>query len=109
MNEREPAIEYTPKDAAKDFIRPYVRRGDSLDSLRKSQMGRYSPHYHAAIGGVIFPRGGDADAKPRVLRGDRVGITRVAGTPTEAVFSLTELYDEVVAEEQDGVRQPRLF
>ena len=89
--------EYTARDAAKDFIRPYVLRGDSVESLRRGAMGHWGQDYRASIGGTIvreYPGGG---MRVRGIGTDKVLVHEVAGQPVvpPAIYTLSELYDEV--------------
>ena len=39
--------------AAVKLIEPYVRRGDSYQSLKEGQLGRLNDEFHAFIGGYV--------------------------------------------------------
>lgn len=85
----------TPHEAAKDLIRVYVLRGDTLESLRLGGMGSYSKRYRAEIG-------------PYGYRNDQIVVTRVGETPCHEVFSLPRLYEEIKSEATIG-KQLSLF
>ena len=68
------------EDAAKALIRPYVLRGDSIDSLRKSYMGSYYPQYSASI------------------RTNKIIVEKVNGKTVNETFSLAKLYNEILGE-----------
>jgi len=78
----------TARDAAKDLIRAYVERGDSIESLRKGQMGSYGGEYDASIGGYL-----DGKHYP-----GKIQVTKLAGKKIKEVFSLNELYKEIQSE-----------
>jgi len=93
-----PSVEpMTPRDAAKALIRPYVLRGDPIDTLKGSFMGHAGDAYDAQIGGSIA-----ADGKLKRVKRDQIGVARVGTEPVGAVFSLATLYKEVQAEAEDG-------
>ncbi|MHB8581200.1 MAG: hypothetical protein ACYDA4_15260 [Ignavibacteriaceae bacterium] len=90
----------TPREAAKDLIRAYVERGDSLESLQYGFMGTYSD-YHAQIGGYAGELPNLIKVKP-----DKIAVDYVNGQGIEPqIFSLKELFYEI----KSGVRQPALF
>jgi len=88
-----PAEPFTPRDAAKALIRPYVLRGDPLDDLQRGQMGQDGTDFHAQIGGHIA-----VDGVLRKMRADQVGVSRVGAAPAHAIFPLAALYAEIQAE-----------
>jgi len=102
--------ERTPRDIAKDFIRRYVERGDSVESLATGEMGRAGADYWAQIGGSVY-HPTDRE-RPLKLRRQELAITRVAREPCLHRFSLAELHAEIRAEQEGGSTrptQPRLF
>jgi len=70
----------TAKEAAKDLIRPYVLRGDSIKHLKDSYMGSTNSEYSASI------------------RGNKITVDRVNGSKVNESFSLDKLYKEVASE-----------
>ena len=91
------------RDLAKAFIRPYVLRGDSVDSLKGSLMGSASAAYWAQIGGSVFhPTGRE---RPIKLRPDEIAVTRIDNEACLHRFSLAELCAELTSD----TLQPRLF
>jgi len=89
-----PAVErFTPRDAAKALIRPYVLRGDPLDDLKRGHLGSVGADFDAQIGGSIA-----VDGERKKIRRDRIGVSRVGGEPVSAIFSLAALYKEIQAE-----------
>lgn len=90
-----------PREAAKDLIRVYVERGDSLDSLRAGQLGYCGGDYSASIGGYA----GELPDLVRV-KSDKIAVSKINGQIINPqIFSLKELFDEI----KSGVRQPVLF
>lgn len=91
----------TPREAAKDLIRAYVERGDSLESLREGYMGASGDDYHAQIGGY-------AGELPNIIKvkSDKIAVDYINGKHiAPQVFSLKELFDEI----KSGVNQAALF
>lgn len=99
--------EFTARDAAKDLIRPYVKRGDEEQWLREGRMGSYSDRYAASIGGVVRK-----DGKVKGIGPDRIVVERLGDRMIEppALYSLHELYQEI-QDEDDPTKftQGRLF
>lgn len=87
--------------AAIQMIRPYVERGDSLESLREGQMGSYNPRYRCVIGSV----GMYECRAPRKLGVDAITVGAVNGEPCCYHFRVSELYDEI----KSGSKQLSLF
>ena len=86
------------RNAAKDFLRPYVERGDSLESLLQSQEKCERAEYSAQICGTVTWRD-----KPRSIPNDKVVVTKVNGVPYFEIFPLKQLYKEIkqeIAEEK---------
>ena len=82
----------TPREAAKDLIRPYVRHGESIESLRASSLGAVNGRYRAMIDS-----------------GDAIGVVLVGGNGVEEWVSLREVYDAVRVELDGQPVQARLF
>lgn len=93
----------TARDIAKWLIRPYVERGDSLQSLVDGGMGRYSQGNAAQIGGLLLTAG----APVKKVSTRQIGVSRVDGVECCAVFDLETLYQEIQAE-MAGTYQTRL-
>lgn len=96
----------TALEAAKDLIRIYVLRGDSLESLVEGGMGRWGPQYRASIGGYACPD--DPTAQCRKLTGRQIAA-RPAGATDWEIFSLPTLYDQIRAEMTSGYQQVGLL
>jgi len=88
-----PVEPFTPRDAAKALIRPYVLRGDPLEDLQRGLMGQDGTDFHAQIGGTMA-----VDGVLRKIRADQVGVSRIGAAPTHAIFPLAALYAEIQAE-----------
>lgn len=70
------------KEAAKELIRHYVHRGDSLDSLNKSMMGEHGSNFSASI------------------KSGKIEVDEVKKEKVDYKFSLAKIYDEVSAEKK---------
>jgi hypothetical protein len=81
------------RNAAKDFLRPYVERGDSLESLLQSHEKCERAEYSAQIGGSII-----WNNRQRTIPNDKVAVTKVQGVPYFEIFPLKQLYKELKAE-----------
>jgi len=90
----------TPRDAALDFIRPYVVRGDSLDSLQAFFMVAYSD-YHAQIGGYVGELHNLKKISNNIIAVDFFNGKAIY----PQLFSLSELFFEI----KSGVSQSTLF
>lgn len=81
----------TAEEAAKKLIRGYVKRGDSLQSLRKSGFGSFSDDYGAQIGGYV--NGKNIGPKKIAV----IFINKKKLKPSE-IFSLEEVFNSIKAE-----------
>lgn len=88
------------RDCAKDLIRVYVIRGDTLESLAHGHMGSFSSRYHAKIGGLV-PAG---EGKSRDIGCWKLAVTRIGKQECCEIFSLRELYAEIQAERGEAHR-----
>ncbi|HEX9413811.1 MAG TPA: hypothetical protein VF916_09945 [Ktedonobacterales bacterium] len=83
------------RDLAKWLIRPYVQRGDSMESLRLGSMG------FAGTQGDVH------------IHLDHIFVERLGpwntGTPCNVRFRLADVYAEVQSECRTGVIQGSLF
>lgn len=77
-------LEKTAREAAKKFIRGYVTRGDSVESLRQGQMGKH---------------GGDMAAR---IIGNKIHLTELNGKTVNFSFPLQSVYNEVKEESGNG-------
>jgi|SRR5947209_6764882 len=80
----------TARDAAKDFLRPYVERGDSVDSICSGGMGCARREYWAQIGGVTMVNG-----KTKHLKSHQLAVTELADKKCFVVFQVEELVAEL--------------
>lgn len=94
------------REVAKNFIRPYVERGDSLESLLQGHLGHGGPDYHAQIGGVVMWNG-----KQKTVGDDRIAITEVQGVAYFETYPLEKLFKEVQRElkQKNAPNQLSLF
>lgn len=110
MKERGPRPEKqperTPRDVAKDMIRPYVLRGDDLDYTAGTMFGVCRREYEAQIGGYAW----SLDYKTGIkLKPQELAVTRLGDKPCMARFALADLWHEVLAEAKGEETQGRLF
>jgi hypothetical protein len=95
----------TEKDAAKALIRVSVYRGASIESLADGMQGTYCSTYAAHIGGYLW-----SGERCIQLKRFEIGVSRVEGRDCLAVFSLREIYNELLYEKEHGeIRQESLF
>jgi len=93
----------TARDCAKDLIRAYVERGDSVESLADGMLGYASSEYHAQIGSYAATPECDLEAgiwKPVKLKRTQLAVTEINGTACLHIFDLYALYDEIRNGEQ---------
>ncbi len=97
----------TAREAAKDLIRGYVERGDSIESLAAGCLGYAGSDYYASIGGYIW-NGSHTDGTAHFVRKVgryQIGVDRLDGKDCNEVFSLKEIYNEILLEKQTGRRE----
>ncbi len=97
----------TAKEAAKDFIRAYVLRGDTLKQLADGMLGYAGSDYYASIGGYIY-NGSYKDGTLHFVRKVsryQIGIERLAGNDCNELFSLQEIYNEILYEKAHGKQE----
>ena len=82
----------TPRDLAKELLRPYVERGDSLDFIIDGHMGRSTADSSVQIGPTIWTDGKRRDYPPT-----QIVVTEFAGQACLHVFSVAELVAELKA------------
>jgi hypothetical protein len=71
------------REAAKSMIKPYVLRGDTLESIKSGRMGSYSDEFNASI------------------LGNKIEVTAVNGKTTDWKFTLQSIYNEI--KEENGM------
>jgi hypothetical protein len=86
-------IKVNAKDIAINFIRPYVLRGDSLESLIAGSGGQYSKDYHVEIGGYVW----DKTIKNLLYKAkrDEVVVSQINGEDCLFIYKIYKLYDEI--------------
>ena len=103
----------TARETAKDLIRGYVERGDSIESLAKGYLGYCGDDYEAHIGGYMWRKAdvGKAGGKPyKHLNIYQIGVERIGEVEVMEVFSLKDIYNEILLEKQTGsIEQLTLF
>lgn len=82
MKERQSPI--SVREAAKDLIRPYVLRGEPVESLGSSSLGAVNERYRA-----------------RIDHRKQIGVVVVGANEAEEWVGLVELYNDVRAETID--------
>ena len=98
----------TAREAAKNLIRTSVISGLTIDQLAKSYQGICGSDYKAQIGGYMWK---DADLeKPdgqpfKHLNNYQIGVERVGKVEVMEVFSLKEIYNEILLEKQTGRKE----
>ena len=98
----------TAREAAKKLIRSSVLSGSTIDHLAKNYMGVCGSDYKAQIGGVMW-RDADLekpDGRPfKHLSTYQIGVVRVGTVEVMEVFSLKEIYNEILLEKQTGRKE----
>ena len=97
----------TAREAAKNLIRGYVERGDSIESLADGCLGHAGSDYYASIGGYIW-NGSHTDGTAHLVRKVgryQIGVERLDGKDCHEVFSLKEIYNEILLEKQTGRKE----
>ena len=98
----------TAREAAKQLIRYEVLNGWTIDQLAKSYSGVCGSDYKVQIGGYMWR---DADleksgGKPfKHLNNYQIGVERVGKVEVMEIFSLKEIYNEIVLEKQTGRKE----
>ena len=86
-------LEQAARELAKRFIRPYVTRGDSFESLKASHMGMMCSVESVCIGGRM---------DEKCYTTDFIIVSRVGGQTANFVFKLRNIYREVEGEIQSA-------
>ena len=82
-------IEQAARELAKRFIRPYVTRGDSFESLKASHMGLLCTEVSVCIGGWM---------NGKSYTPDFMLVSKVNGQPANIAFKLHNIFREVLGE-----------
>ncbi len=103
----------TSREFAKDFIRPYVLRGDSIESLASGYMGSCSTGFSVQIGGYLWKKedlGKEGSIYTKKLTKYQIGVEEFEHVEVMEVFSLKELFHEIILEKSLGkTEQLELF
>jgi len=89
----EPHISYETEQAARElakrFIRPYVMRGDSFESLKASHMGMICSEESVCIGGWM---------NGKSYTTDFILVSRVGGKTANVTYKLRDIFNEILGE-----------
>lgn len=91
------AIRQKAFDCACDFLKVYVIRGDSEESLRTSYMAHYGDDYALCVGNYARPVGWTAvSGRPLVkLKANELAVERVGEMDCLEIFTLHEVIEEI--------------
>lgn len=92
----------TARECAKDLIKYYVLRGETIDDLANGKLGSYNSRYSACIGGRIWNDFQGENEKSIDLTRYQIGVEEVEGRQVLEVFSLNEIYHEILDERDYG-------
>jgi hypothetical protein len=87
----------TVRDLAKDLLRPYVERGDSLAAITEGHMGWYCLVYEAHIGGTIWQEI-EGERIRRDINRNTLVVTRFERCECFVTFSVEQLMKEILNE-----------
>ncbi len=88
----------TPRDAALEFIRPYVEQGTTIAWLRRRLTGRQQDGVRVQLGGYLW----EGETAERLSRGE-VAVTEFRGEPCLHCFELRSLYRELYERQQPSL------
>ena len=95
----------TARDAAKDLIRAYVLRGETINQLASGMLGSCSNEYHANIGGYIWNNFQKENQISKKVGRYQIGVERVGQTECMELFSLQEIHTEILYEKAYGKQE----
>jgi len=95
----------TAREAAKKLIRVYVLRGDTIEQLASGMLGSFGGEYDAQIGGYIFNNFQKSNQVSKKLGRYQIGVSEINGVECMEIFSLYEIYREILYEKQYGKRE----
>ncbi len=95
----------TAREAAKKLIRVYVLRGDTIEQLASGMLGSFGGEYDAQIGGYIFNNFQKSNQVSKKLGRYQIGVSEINGVECMEIFSLHEIYNEILCEKQYGRRE----
>jgi len=81
--------ELAARELAKRFIRSYVARGDSIESLKASHMGMGCTGESVCIGGWM---------NGKSYTTDFILVSRVGGKTANVAFKLRDIFNEIIGE-----------
>jgi hypothetical protein len=81
--------EQAARELAKRFIRPYVTRGDSFESLKASHMGMGCTGESVCIGGRM---------NEKCYTTDFIIVSHVGGKTANVAFKLRDVFREILGE-----------
>ena len=82
-------LEQAARALAKRFLYPYIKRGDSFESLKKSQMGMGCRKESVCIGGLMNEKSYSTDF---------IIVAKVDDREANAAFKLRDIFREVQGE-----------
>ena len=82
-------LEQAARELAKRFIRPYVTRGDSFESLKASHMGMICTEESVCIGGWM---------NGKSYTTDFMLVSHVGGQTANVALKLRDIFREVLGE-----------
>jgi len=81
--------ELAARELAKRFIRSYVARGDSIESLKASHMGMGCTGESVCIGGWM---------NGKSYTTDFILVSRVGGKTANVAYKLRDIFNEIIGE-----------
>jgi hypothetical protein len=88
-------LETIAKQEVKRWLSPYALRGDSIEYTASGQPGIGSHRLCAQVGAYAWFNGESVKLTSR-----QVAVTKVGGVPCLYIFSLVELYEEILHPER---------
>ena len=88
----------TPREAALEFIRPYVERGTSIAWLKRRLTGRQQDGNRIQLGGYLW----EGETAERLTRSE-VAVTEFGGEPCLYLYPLRSLYRELYERQQPSL------
>lgn len=95
----------TPHDLATDYLRPYVERGDSRDSIASHWRGCGCQDYQLQVGGCIWQEQPNGRTRCRDVDRSQLVVYELDGRACWTCFDV----DELIAEIKRAVVQPSLW
>ncbi len=98
----------TGREAAKKLIRAYALGGSTIKQLADGYLGHCGDDYEACIGGYMWRDAdvGKPNGKPyKHINNHQIGVERVGADEVMEVFSLNDIYNEILLEKQTGRKE----